>query len=105
APKDREREQHGWSDVALVIDEWILLEYACTFLPAQQNAVVEAVSKSLLTIPDEFLAVFGLESRPMAFTPFDEVKRAIQRAIASWDVEGLARRSVQDHFDRARGRV
>jgi hypothetical protein len=105
APKDREREVNGWSDVTLVIDEWILLEYACTFLPAQQNAVVEAVSKSLLTIPDEFLSVFGLDSRPMAFTPFEEVERSIQRAIASWDVEGLARRSVQEHFDRARGRV
>jgi len=29
-----------------VIDEWILLEYACVVLPAQQNAVVESVSKS-----------------------------------------------------------
>jgi hypothetical protein len=104
-PKDREREQHGWGDVKLVIDEWILLEYACTFLPAQQNAVVEAVSKSLLTLPDEFLAVFGLENRPMAFTPFEEVERAIQRAIESWDIEALARRRVVEQFDRARGRV
>jgi hypothetical protein len=31
-PKDREREQHGWGDVKLVVDEWILLEYTCTFL-------------------------------------------------------------------------
>jgi hypothetical protein len=74
-------------------------------LPAQQNAVVEAVSKSLLAIPDEFLAVFGLDSRPMAFTPFEEIERAIQRAIDGWDVEALAQRSVQEHFDRARGRV
>jgi hypothetical protein len=31
-PKDREREQNGWQEVQLVIDEWVLLEYACTFL-------------------------------------------------------------------------
>ena len=89
----------------LVIDEWILLEYACTFLPAQQNAVVEAVSKSLLTIPDEFLAVLGVGSRPMPFTPFEEIERAIQRTIGSWDFEALARRCVADQLDRARGRV
>jgi hypothetical protein len=32
SPKDHECEQQGWADVSLVIDEWILLEYACTFL-------------------------------------------------------------------------
>jgi hypothetical protein len=47
APTDKELAQPGWSTVGLVIDEWILLEYACVFLPAQQNAVVESVSKSL----------------------------------------------------------
>jgi hypothetical protein len=31
-PDERERTQSGWRDVALVIDEWLLLEYACTFL-------------------------------------------------------------------------
>src|SRR5262249_32509387 len=105
APKDRERELNGWSDVKLVIDEWILLEYACTFLPAQQNAVVEAVSKSLLTIPDEFLAILGVSERPMPFTPFEEIERAIHRAIDGWDIEGLARRCIAEQFDRARGRV
>jgi hypothetical protein len=32
-------------EINLIIDEWILLEYACVVLPAQQNAVVESVSK------------------------------------------------------------
>src|SRR5262249_21606156 len=32
SPDADERRQNGWSDVALVIDEWVLLEYACTFL-------------------------------------------------------------------------
>jgi hypothetical protein len=35
----------GRGDINLIIDEWILLEYACVVLPAQQNAVVESVSK------------------------------------------------------------
>src|SRR5262249_23577966 len=60
APKDRERELNGWSDVDLVIDEWILLEYACTFLPAQQNAVVEQVAKGF-AIPHDFLKAMGID--------------------------------------------
>src|SRR5205823_2881010 len=49
APTAMECTEHGWEPnrVQMVIDEWILLEYACTYLPAQQNAVVEAVSKTL----------------------------------------------------------
>src|SRR5262249_13645545 len=35
-PTDKEREQNGWQDVTLVIDEWLLLEYACVFIPANQ---------------------------------------------------------------------
>lgn len=31
-PSAEEREKNGWPDVGLVIDEWLLLEYACTFL-------------------------------------------------------------------------
>ena len=33
----REREQPGWANVELVIDEWLLLEYACCFLPANRT--------------------------------------------------------------------
>jgi hypothetical protein len=40
-----------------VIDEWVSLEYAC----CQQNAVVEAVSKSL--IPPPYAKAQGLEAK------------------------------------------
>lgn len=46
-PDKSTREKNGWNDsVQYVIDKWLLLEYACTFLPVQGGAVVEAVSKS-----------------------------------------------------------
>ena len=48
APDAKTIEKNGWSQVDWVIEEWMLLEYACTFLPTQQQAVVEAVSKSAL---------------------------------------------------------
>jgi hypothetical protein len=57
-PRAKELEENGWPQVDLVIDEWLLLEYACTYLPAQQHAIVEAVSKSL---PGEFRRLLGVE--------------------------------------------
>jgi hypothetical protein len=124
APEPKEIEQHGWQKVGLVIDEWLLLEYACTFLPAQQNAVVEAVSKSRLELPEEFIRAMGLDPQllhrappegglpiplggphTIAFTPLAEIEKAIERRLAAWDLPGRARQAVQDQIDRARGRV
>lgn len=60
SPTETERQAKAWKDVDLVVDEWILLEYACTFLPAQQNAIVEAVSKSVVQLPAEFIQAMEL---------------------------------------------
>ena len=46
--------QPALGQVRFIIEKWLLLEYACVFLPAQQNAVVEAVSKGV-KIPDDIL--------------------------------------------------
>jgi hypothetical protein len=59
-PELKEIDQNGWQKVALVIDEWILLEYACVYLPAQQNAVVEAVGKALPQAPAALLSALGI---------------------------------------------
>lgn len=115
-PTDREREQNGWRDVNLVIDEWILLEYACCFLPCQQNAVVEAVSKSAIApLPDDFLNVMGLTpnlfrvptptTHAVPFTPLEEIERSIQRRINAIDFRALAHQAIQAGLDRVRGRV
>jgi hypothetical protein len=69
-PGDTERQTNGWKDVDLVIDEWILLEYACTFLPAQQNAIVEAVSKSAIELPEEFIKAMDLDAFGMSARTF-----------------------------------
>jgi hypothetical protein len=100
------------ADVRRVIDEWLLIEYACTFLPCNQNALVEAVSKS--GVSPAALRQLGLNPPPLpappapaviAFTPEGEIHRAIERRIAAFDFEALARRAVADGIDRARGRV
>jgi hypothetical protein len=48
------------AQVSRIIDEWLLIEYACTFLPMNQSALVEAVSKS--AVKPAILSVLGIES-------------------------------------------
>jgi hypothetical protein len=100
------------ADVRRIIDEWLLIEYACTFLPMNQAALVEAVSKS--RVGPAALKQLGLELPAIApdatapiipFTPESEIHSAIERRIATFDFEGLARRAIADGIDRARGRV
>jgi hypothetical protein len=90
-PDEREVKRRGWPDhVRLVIDRWLLLEYACVSLPANPQTLVESVSKST----------------PLAaFTTLTEVRACVQRRVASLDVRGLASRAVADAVARARGRV
>jgi hypothetical protein len=119
APEQKEIDKNGWDKVALVIDEWLLLEYACTFLPAQQNAVVEAVGKSAVQLPEDFIKAMGLdpalfrETPPatgpdlggVPFTPLTEIAHAIERHLAAWDLPALTRRAVDEHLNRIRGRI
>lgn len=109
-PSAEERREKGWDNVGLVIDEWVLLEYACTFLPAQGHAIVEAVSKSQVQVPEEMLRAMGLDLtlfRPptVGFTPLVEIERAVMRTIDSWDVEAVVRKCIAERIERARGRV
>jgi hypothetical protein len=113
-PKSAERTERGWpATTELVIDEWLLLEYACTFLPTQQHALVEAVSKSTLTLPDEFAQLLGLDTSllqpPSAalsrFTPLEEIERALCQRIAAVNLTVLADQAAQAALDRLRGRV
>jgi hypothetical protein len=93
-PTQQEREQRGWGDVSLVIDEWLLLEYACVFLPANQDSVVEAVSKAAVPPP-----------RRIAFTPLAEVERHAARAVAALDLDAWAEKTLEDIWKRLTGRT
>jgi hypothetical protein len=105
---------NDWEKVDLVIDEWILLEYACVFLPAQQNAVVENVSKSFSAMPESFVNALGMpgvrgegigasEESAFAFTALSELEKSIVRQIKEWnpDIDHV----VREVLDRHRGRI
>jgi hypothetical protein len=112
-PDEAEVQKNGWGErVTLVIDEWLLLEYACVFLPANQDALVEAVTKGAVELSAELAAALGLTwplpraaERAMPFTPLEEIEEAVRRRVEAVDFEALARRAVADALDRARGRV
>jgi hypothetical protein len=103
------------ADVRCIIDEWMLLEYACVFLPANQSALVEAVSKGSVEIPASLLAQLRLpiadlpkdhqQSSILPMTPLAEIEKAIERRLKSTDYQGWVRRAVDEAVDRARGRV
>jgi hypothetical protein len=110
APTDDEIKKNAeLQGVRRIIDEWLLLEYACVYIPCQQNAVVEAVSKGV-KIPDDILELFKIpkawtELPVMPFTTESEVLKSIDRQINAIDFHRLARQTVEDGIDRARGRV
>jgi hypothetical protein len=105
-PSDQERSQYGWQNVDLVIDEWILLEYACVFLPAQQNAVVEQVSKSLPG-STQVLAALGLTSAAeiVPHCRLETIETALEQAIARLDLSPLVERAIAAGLQRWQGRV
>jgi hypothetical protein len=102
-------------DVARVIDEWLLLEYACTWLPTNQEALVEAVSKAQREASQDFLGTLGIKvplSAPpdrtpkspptlVRFTAIDEIGRVLERRVGMIDLVAL----TKDFLDCMRGRI
>ncbi len=112
-PDDKEVQKNGWGNgVGLVIDEWLLLEYACVFLPANQDALVESVAKGGLALaPDVLRAlgiderVFGQRERIVPFTSLDEIRKAVLAHIESIDFQALAEKTIKETWYKSLGRV
>ena len=117
-PDSKEVNKNGWGDdVGLVIDEWLLLEYACVFLPANQDALVESVAKGSLDLSDEVLQALGLnrqvfgdgdggaQERVFAFTSLEEIHKVVLGQIAAIDFEALAEKTIKETWYKSLGRV
>lgn len=73
--------------VRYIIEEWLLAEYACCYLPMQPNAVVETVSKSM---PTRWVELLGLPTPPsVAFASLDAIESAARRLIDATAEAGL----------------
>ncbi len=105
-PDAAEIARRGWTeDVRLVIDRWLLLEYACVSLPANQYALVEAVSKGQVELTEPLRHALGLDEQPLAGTSEAELVAAIRRRIAELDLHQLIGQAVREALERARGRI
>jgi hypothetical protein len=80
------------------------LEYAWVYLPAQQNAVLESVGKSL---PAAYAKALGIEQAspvPPAIVPhvtLEAIEQALARTRQRIDLNAL----LEECIDKARGRV
>ena len=107
-PTDEEiKRKPELSGVRRIVEEWMLLEYACCRLP-----LVEAVSKS--GVAPETLKFVGAEMPPkppappipvIAMTPLYEIEKAIDRATRGIDAAAIVRSLVEDATGRLLGRV
>ena len=106
-----------------IIDEWLLIEYACVFMPANQSALVEAVSKSAVKLPLEWAELFRVDEKQAppsvpvlglpetsppptpAFTTVEEIDRIVKSRIDGLNLGQIAEKAVQASLDRLRGRV
>lgn len=119
-PDAKTLEKNGWTKVDWVVEEWMLLEYACTFLPTQQQAVVEAVSKSFGQIPPTFAKAFGMvmpekmvqeppnekqTHQVASFTPIEEIAKSLTRQIEKLDLNTIVQNSIELAFHKARGGI
>jgi hypothetical protein len=97
-----------------IIDEWLLLEYAVTFLPTNQAALVEAVSKGSVTLSSSLQDALGVRELPplpqpapevIPFTSMEEIQRQVEIALGKTDWQLLAATLASDAVDRSRGRI
>jgi hypothetical protein len=88
-PDEAEVRANGWPEsVRLVIDRWLLLEYACVSLPANPLALVQSVSK-----------------RGVPVTTLTTIAHRIERCVRRLNLSAQIRAEVDHAVDRARGRV
>lgn len=108
-PTDDEVKSHPeWANASRVVRKWLLLEYACHWLPVNPECCVEAVAKGLATADD--LRLLGLDAVPrlpavLRFRSEQALADSVARRLAALDTDALARRAVALGYDKLRGRV
>jgi hypothetical protein len=91
------------ANVRYIIEEWLLAEYACCYLPMQPNAVVETVSKS---VPASWIELLGLPQPPsLAFTSLASVEAVARRLLTPEQLAARLDEACERAWRKARGRV
>ncbi len=88
----KEAERIGCKEGTLIIEEWLLIEYAVGTIPVNPETVVDVVSK--LAKPDA-------SPQPFTHITIEELAKAFENRIKHIDAEKIAREVIS----RMRGRV
>lgn len=100
------RKRPEWAGVRRIITKWLLVEYACCWLPCNQDAITEAVGKSVVTTAD--LSLVGATLPPeeiIPHTPLAVYEEALKRAVANIDVNTMVERAFDLGYAKAKGRI
>lgn len=96
--------------VRRIVDEWLLLEYCCCWLPINPDATVEMVNKSVVTPQD--LAFVGaetpkIETAPtiIPHMPLEEIGKSIARRLGALDIKAMTEKAFKESYDKACGRI
>jgi len=103
-------------DVRYIIEEWLLAEYACCFLPTQPNAVVEEICKAwpgplpatwaaAAVLTGGSPAVAGRPGCLGAVTSIREIEQALSGYIRAAPLEQMIEQALERSWQRLRGRV
>jgi hypothetical protein len=84
-----------------VIEEWLLVEYACCYLPVQPNAVVERVSKSLTP---KLARILGMD-QVVPFVTLREMQLALLRRLTYRTVEEILEKCLLLTWQKCQGKV
>ena len=84
--------------VRYLIEEWLLAEYACCFLPTQPNAVVEQVCKSSPLTPRE-------ASGRIPFVTMREIERELPRYLQAARLQQMLADAMQRSWSKHSGRI
>jgi hypothetical protein len=113
-------------NIKRIIDEWLLIEYACAFLPVNPEALVDQFSKANVKIPNEWLKPLNIPNAPagewpekerpqperppvepmsITFTPMCEYEKAVAAALQKFDTAKIAANIANNAIARAKGEV
>jgi len=109
--EQKEAIKNGWKDGTLVVEEWLLIEYAVGTIPVNPETVVDIVSKTAVDSNlckalgwDEALFKHA-ESLPQTqlvkFTSLEELEKALVHTVSQISLDKL----LNETIDRKRGRV
>jgi hypothetical protein len=93
----KEAAKNNWRNGTLVVEEWLLIEYAVGAIPVNPETVIEVVSKTAV-VRDQGSEVIEM---PVPFITLAELEKSMQKRIESIDIGAIA----QETIARMQGRV